>query len=153
MGLISKLKLLIKTAKPVGQFINQVKGAKLKWKTIPFWGTLLGSAVSLVAALQGFIPVTVGIVITGVLTVLYNIIRGLDKADQEGVKPTWKSTEFWVGVLGIISTQIVNMQTQGINSEVLVTINSLIAAAMALAQNLGAQQPADVKQMVEESKI
>ena len=152
MGMISKLKLLIKTAKPVGQFVNAVKGARLKWKTIPFWGTVLGSSLSLVAALQGFIPVTTFVIITGVLTSAYQIIRGLDKADQEGIKPTIWSTEFLVGSLGILSTQIVAMQTQGVNSPTLITVNTVIASLMAIMQNVGAQQPQDVQKMVEQAK-
>lgn len=68
MGFIAKLKLLIRTAKPVGKFINEVKGAKLKWKTIPFWVSVLGSGIALVGSLQGVIPVTVSVVITGVIT-------------------------------------------------------------------------------------
>lgn len=149
MGLISKLKLLFKTAKPVGEFVNQIKGAKLKYKTIPFWVSVLGSGLALVGSLQGFIPATVGVIITGALTAGYNILRGLDKADQVGVKPTWKTTEFWIGALGILSTQVTEIQTAGVNNETLMGISAVIAVAMALAQNLGAQQPADVKKLNE----
>lgn len=147
MGLISKLKLLVKSARPVGRFISEIKGAKTKYKTIPFWVTITGSAISIVASLSGFIPATAGIVTTGLLTAAYNILRGLDKADQEGIKTTLKSTEFWVGAFGILSTQLMDMQTAGVNSQVLISINTFIATAMALAQNLGAQQPEDVKKM------
>jgi hypothetical protein len=152
MGLIDKLKLLVKTAKPAGQFVNAVKGAKMKWKTIPFWSALLGSAVSLVAALQGFIPMTYFVIATGILTSAYQIIRGLDKADQEGVKPTWKSSEFLLGALAVLSVNITAMQTQGINSPILVTFNTVLTSLMAIMQNVGAQQPEDVKKLVEESK-
>lgn len=153
MGVIDKLKLLFKTAKPVGQFINEVKGAKLKYKTIPFWVSVLGSLIAIVGALNGVIPATLAVVITGALTALYNIIRGLDKADQVGVKPTWKTTEFWVGALGIIAAQITEIQTAGVSSNVLTTVSAVVAAAMALAQNLGAQQPDDVKKMVDEDSL
>lgn len=151
MGLLAKLKLLIKTAKPVGKFINEVKGAKRKWKTIPFWVSVLGSGIALVGSLQGVIPVTVSVVITGVLTAGYNIVRGLDKADQEGVKPTLKSTEFWVGALGIISTQLVSVKAAGVDNDTLTIVAGIIAGAMAVAQNIGAQQPKDVEKMLAET--
>lgn len=144
MGLLKKLKLLFKTAKPVGQFIKQVQGARKKYKTIPFWVAILGSSLALVGSLQGFIPATAAVVATAILTAGYNILRGLDKADQTGVKVAWKSTEFWVGAMGIISTQLMEIKTAGVDNEVLTGVTAIIGGAMAVAQNIGAQQPEDV---------
>jgi hypothetical protein len=143
MGAIEKLKLLFKAWKPAGEFINEVKGARKKYKTIPFWVSILGSGVAIVGALQGVIPATAAVVATATLTGLYNIVRGLDKADQEGTKPALATTEFWIGVLGIVSAQIVDVQTAGVNNAALVTAQSVIAAAMAAAQSLAANQPKD----------
>lgn len=142
MTLIEKLKLIFKSAKPAGQFIGQIKGARFKWKTVPFWISVLGSAITLVASLQGFIPATVGVIIVSVLTAAYNIVRGLDKTNQTGVKPVFMSTEFWIGVAGILSTMLIDIQTAGVSSEVLRTVQSVLAAIMAIAQNVGANQPA-----------
>lgn len=141
MGFLSKLKLLIKARKPIGEFVNQVKGAKLKYKTIPFWITLIGTGLSVVGAFQGVIPATAAAVITAVLTSGYNILRGADKMNQEGVKPPLKSTEFWVGAAGIISAGLMQIKAAGVNNEIITVLVSLIGGAMAVAQNLGAQQP------------
>lgn len=150
MGLIEKLKLLFKTAKPVGQYVDQIKGGKLKWKTIPFWVSTFGLGISIVAGFQGLIPATTAAIISGVLISGYNILRGLDKAGQEGVKPTLKSTEFWLGTLAILSTELMKVKAAGVDNEITSTISIGIATAMALAQNIGAQQPNDVKKMLEQ---
>lgn len=141
MSLIDKIKLLVKGAKPVGEFVNAVKGARKKYKTIPFWLTIIGSLTSIVAALNGLIPATAAIVATTILTAAYNILRGADKMDQVGVKPPLRSSEFWIGALGIISTAIVDLQTAGVSGQVLTIANLVIGAAMSVAQNLGAIQP------------
>ena len=141
MGLIEKIKLLFKAQKPVGEFITQVKGARLKYKTIPFWVTLLGTGISLVGAVQGVIPATTAVVVSSLLTAAYNILRGADKMNQEGVKPPFRSTEFWLGALGIVGASLTEIQTAGVQSNVLTSCLALIAGAMAAAQNLGAQQP------------
>lgn len=141
MTLIEKIKLLFKSVGPAGKFINQIKGAKLLFKTIPFWITTLSSAIALVASLQGFIPATTGVIIISVLTAAYNILRGLDKTNQEGVKPVLLSTEFWIGAAGILSTMIIDMQNAGISSQFLATVQTVLAGIMAAAQNIGANQP------------
>lgn len=145
MGFISKLKFLVKAAKPVGAFVDQIKGAKMKYKTIPFWTTILLSAASVVTALNGIIPASVAVIVTAGLTAGYNLLRGIDKMNQEGIKPTWKATEFWVGLGGILTAAIMEIQTAGVNSSVLTSALGVIATFMAVAQNLGAAQPKDVK--------
>lgn len=141
MKIIETIKLLFKSAKPAGKFINQVKGARKLFKTIPFWVTTISSAIALVASLQGFIPATLGVIIISVLTAAYNILRGLDKTNQEGVKPVLLSTEFWIGAAGILSTMIIDMQNAGVSSQFLATVQTVLAGVMAAAQNIGANQP------------
>jgi len=141
MGMIAKLKLFFKSAKPVGQFVKQIKGAKKKWKTIPFWVTLLGSAGSVVASLNGIIPTEASVIITSLLAAGYNILRGLDKADQVGVKPAIRSSEFWIGAGAILSSSLQEIKGAGVESEALTIAMGLVAAAMAFGQNLGANEP------------
>ena len=57
MGLIEKLKLLFLANKPATDIVSELKGAQAFWKTIPFWVTLIGPFVFLVAALKGVVPV------------------------------------------------------------------------------------------------
>lgn len=141
MTFIDKIKLLFKSAKPVGEFVNQVKGARMKWKTIPFYVSIAGSLIGVIAALQGFIPATASVVITAVLTATYNILRGADKTDQVGVKPVLQTTEFWMGVGAILTNCIVTIQTAGVNPQWFTTALTIIGAAMAAGQNLAGNQP------------
>lgn len=141
MSIVEKIKLLFKAAKPVGQFVDQIKGARMKYKTIPFWISIVGGLVAIVGSLQGFIPATTGVIVTASLGAAYNILRGLDKTGQVGVKPAIQSTEFWVGIGAILSASIIEVQTAGVNNDVLVAVQTGLGAIMAAAQSLGANQP------------
>lgn len=152
MGLIAKLKLLIKTAKPVGKFVNELKGAKTKWKTIPFLVTVVGNLIAIVGGLNGFIPVTIAVCASSGLTFIYGLLRGFDKAGQEGIKEPWKTTEFWMTIAALASNAILDMQAAGVNNQVFVLLQSVLGSGGILSQYLGAQQPEDVTKMVEDSK-
>lgn len=144
MGLIEKIKLLFKARQPAIDIINEVKGVKSGWKTIPFWITLLGSAIALVAALKGFIPLEASLVSTTALTFLYNVLRGATKADVPGTKPILQTSEFWLGVLAQLSNAFLALQTGGISPEWIVTASGVVSLAMGAAQNLAGQQPTTV---------
>jgi len=141
MGLIDKIKLLIKVQKPMGEIVNEIKGIKAGYKTLSFWVALLGSIMAAVAAFQGLIPSVVALITTTALTTIYNILRGLQNANMNGVEPVLKSTRFWVGVIGQLTNSLVALQTGGINPEWFATASTILAAAMAAAQSLGANQP------------
>lgn len=141
MSLLDKIKLLVKVKDPAIQLISQIGGVGRGYKTFTFWFTVVGSLLALVGVLTGFLPGIVGLCITTGLTVIYNILRGLEKADQEGIRPVLKSTEFWVGFLNSIGNGIMALQTGGINAEWLTAAQSIIAAAIGMAQNLASHQP------------
>jgi len=138
---LKTLKLLVTGLKPAGEFINQVKWARAKYKTIPFWISLIGSLTAIVGAFQGLIPATTAVVITSILGALYNILRGIDKTDMVGVKPLLRTTEFWIGALAVVGNSLVEMKTGGVDSQLLTTAQTIVAAAMAAAQNLAANPP------------
>jgi hypothetical protein len=139
--IISKMKLLIKVREPITTLFTQVKEAKRGYRTMAFWVSVLGTLISLVGALNGVIPPQIAIIITTILTAIYNIIRGTEKSEETGVRPLLKSTEFWQGALGEISNSIVQMQTAGVNPEWFHMATGIIGMSMAIAQNLGAHQP------------
>lgn len=143
MGFIEKLKLLFKARKPVTDIINEVKQVKSGYKTIQFWVTVLGSGVSLIGALNGFIPASVALIASTALVTFYNILRGATKADIPGTKPILQTTEFWVSVLSQLAAAIVALQSGGINPAWFATASMIISAAMAAGQNLAGQQPTD----------
>lgn len=142
MNIYEKVKLLFVARKPVTEVINQVKGIKAGYRTLGFWITLVGSLVSLAGATSGFLPVTTALIITTALTAGYNILRSLQNADAPGTQPVFQSTRFWIGILGIVSNAIASLQAGGINPEWIISANGIIAAIMAGAQSVGAEQPA-----------
>ena len=144
MSFIDKIKIIMKGAKPVGEFVHQVQGAKLKFKTIPFWTTLITTLLTIAAAFNGVISGTTAILITAPLNAAYQLLRGFDKMDQNGVKPVLQSTEFWIGALGILSAAFLQVQQAGINNTFITGAIGFIGGVMAIAQNLGAIQPTDI---------
>lgn len=141
MNIFQKIKLLFRVKAPAEKLIDDIKEFKSGWKTLPFWVTLLGSLGSVVAAFQGVIPAEYSLVATTVLTAIYNFIRGFEKADQNAIRPTLQSTEFWIGLLGIVGNAFTTLKTGGVSPDWMIAAQSAIAAAMAGAQNIGTQQP------------
>ena len=139
--MLSKLKLLIKIKEPMLALISQIKEAKRGYRTLAFWVSVLGTLISLVGALNGVIPPQIAIIVTTILTAIYNIIRGMNKSEETGVRPILKSTEFWQGAFGEISNSLVQMQTAGINPAWFHMATAVIGMSMAVAQNIGATQP------------
>ena len=75
------------------------------------------------------------------MTAIYNIMRGMDKTDQVGIKPIFQTTEFWMGAAAIISNSLLEIKTAGVDSQTLTMAQTIIAVAMAAAQSLAANQP------------
>jgi hypothetical protein len=144
MGLIDKIKLLFAMKQPVGELVTEVQTIKAGYKTIGFWVTVFGTLVSVVASLTGFIPATLAVIISTSVTVIYNILRALQNANVEGVKPMFRSTRFWVGIGGILAAGIEALRAGGISAEWMTVATTVIAAVMAAAQSVGSNQPATV---------
>ena len=94
MGLFAKLKLLFLVKKPAGELFDAIAEVKKTKKWVHFTVTLLGVLISSVLALNGVIPPLYSLIATTVLQALYNIVRGADKADNEQIKGTLRTTEF-----------------------------------------------------------
>lgn len=142
MSLFEKIALLFKANKPATQLVSQLKEAKAGYKTVSFWVTLLGTLLALIAAIKAVIPATTALVAITVITALYNVLRGLDKAGTDTNRGTFRSTEFWLAILGEASKAIVALQTGGVNPAWMASLSTIVAAAMAAAQNLSAQPKA-----------
>lgn len=145
MTLMEKVKLVFKAREPLQDLIREAKEVKRGYKTFSFWFTIVGCLISLVAAIAGYIPGTVGIILTTGLTALYSILRGLKKADEVGVRPIFLSTEFWISVLSSISNAFVGLQQGGVNPEWIVTAQMVITVILGAAQNLAGNQPEEKK--------
>lgn len=147
MGFIEKLKLLFKIRKPASDLIDQVKEAKSGWKTWQFWITTLGLLSAVVTAASGLIPMSYVIAITtaiALITALYNVWRGAEKAQQPGQKPFFQTSEFWVSILACLATALMRLKSGGIDpkwSETAMSAITVILGSLGAGQNLAGQQP------------
>jgi hypothetical protein len=144
MNILSKIKLLMKAKGPAESLWGKFKEVKRGYKTVSFWLAVCSSAVSLIGALNGLIPATTAVIIITGLTFTYNILRGLEKVDEVGVRPVIQTTEFWVGILNSAANGIISLQSGGISAEWLTVAQTVIVFAVGAAQNIGSRQP-DVK--------
>lgn len=141
MSLLTKIKMLFKLQKPAGQLINDVKKMERNWKEVSFWVSLVGSLAGFAGALSGVIPPATAMLITTGLGTVYNLLKGFQKAETEGVRPPLQSREFWIGAMTILSNGLIEAKTAGVDGEWVAITSAVIAGAMAAAQNLGAKQP------------
>jgi hypothetical protein len=143
MGLIEKLKLLLKVKKPIGDVIDAAKEANKTKKWFSFVVTLVGTLATTAGALTGVIPPQAQLIAASVLQAIYNVIRGADKADQAEVKGTLRTTEFWLSGLTEVQKMFVALHTGGIDPVWMPTMTALVGAALAFGQNLAARAPAE----------
>lgn len=141
MTLLQKIKLLFQIKQPVENLVGEVKQIKVGYKTAGFWVAVLGTLITIATTLGGYIPASIGLIVTTLLTLGYNVIRAFQNADVSGIQPLMLSTRFWVGILGIVSTALVSLKSNGIDPKWVESALGLIAAVMAGAQSVGSVQP------------
>jgi len=139
---MKKFFLKLKLAWKGREILGQVTQAAAGYKTLSFWVTLLGSLITYMAALKEIIPPTAALVITSVLVAVYNVARGVEKGGLTGVKPWYKTTEFWLGLGGQASNAMVTIQTGGVSTDTLVKANGILTALMVFGNSLATVPPA-----------
>lgn len=145
MKLFDKIKLFIKG----NQVISQLSHVKRGYKTLSFWITLLASLGSFAGSIKGVVSPEISLIVTTALTALYNILRGLEKADEPGTRPWYKSTETWVGIGAQVQNACLAIKEGGIQESHLAAAAIVIGGVMSMARDLSNIQPSlvnDVKQ-------
>lgn len=137
MNVFQKLRALWEARKVVSQMGEIKRG----WKTLSFWITLLGNLLTLAGVLKGIIPALTALVVMTVLTAFYNILRGAQKSEEEGVRSWWKTTEFWMGVGTEISKAFIALQGGGISPAWMATLSTVLAGSMTIARDLSHKEP------------
>jgi len=145
MSIIDKIKLIMKVQKPVAEVVGELKGVARGWKTVSFWVTLFGSLGSLAASVQGFLPPEYALLINTALVTVYNVLRGLNKADDMSSRPTWQSTEVWMGIMGQLNNGVLALQQGGVNEKWVMVSAAVLAAAMTLSRDLSNIEPTPAK--------
>lgn len=139
----NKIKLIIKGRKIATDLIQ----IKSKWKEPTFWVALLGNCVSAIAAYQGMIPPGYAkwvIIANSLLTSAYNYVRGLQKAETDGVKPFGRSSEVLLGFAAMANNAMVDMHSGGISAPSLAIATVILAHAIAAGRDLSNMRPKEV---------
>lgn len=121
--------------------MEETKTIKKGYKTVTFWMTILLSLSSVVTSLAGYIPTKLALIITVILTCLYNLLRAIQNAQIEGVTVWYKSTRLWSGALAILLAAFVSIRDGGISAPWVGSVIGVLTAVIAAAQAIGAQQP------------
>lgn len=143
MNIFSKLTTLFKGKELAEKTLEDAKDIKRGWKTPAFWITLFGNLSALAAATQGLMDPKVALMVTTGLTAGYNILRGMAKSNEDGVRGWHISTEVWIGIGAILEAAIMTLQQGGIDYKWLTTAGIVLAGVMKIARDLSVQQPSD----------
>lgn len=145
MGLLAKLKIYLKIRKPLKKLVEHFKTIKRGGKTPEFWMVLFGYAVTITAAVSGYLSPEVSLIVSTVLAALYNVFRGAVKSKEKGVRKWYTTTEFWVGVGAQAQIAFLAVQQGGINEQWIVASLAIINGAMVAARDLSHKQPNEKK--------
>lgn len=141
-NLISKIKLIWK-GREIASNLIQIKS---KWKSIPFWVAIIGNVLAFLGATQGFLPPQLIIILNASLTAIYNYLRGLEKAETDGVKPFKTSSEFILSLLTTANNAIIDMETGGVSTYYLGATSIALTHAVAAGRDLANMRPKEVDQ-------
>lgn len=88
---VKKVRTMVKAYREVKKMSNTIKKAttnKLKpgWKTSEFWMTIIGHLLNLLGIVNGIIDPTIGLIVSGVLQCVYNILRDVLKIKVDASK-------------------------------------------------------------------
>lgn len=139
MSIWNKLVMAWKGRAVIAELSQVSKG----WKTLPFWISFLGSLVTFLGALKEVIPPEYALLIGTGLTAFYNILRGVQKSEAPGVRPWFKTTEFWMGAGQQIQNALLAIQTGDIATAQVMKANVVLSGVMAIARDLSNMQPGD----------
>lgn len=134
----------IRAAMAAKELVDNAWKDRRGWKTPQFWLALLTSAGSLIAGLAGILdPVIAGVAAASVAG-LYAIVRGIQKAQQDGTTKWWLSTEWQLGALTALAGTLLAVQQAGVDAQWVVTANAVLVAVLAHAQHkdLAPEDPA-----------
>lgn len=139
--MFSWLKFLWKIKEPATEVVGEMKEFKRGWKTFAFWISLIGNLATIAGASAGYIPPESALIINTILATVYNILRGVAKSEEEGVRPWYVTTESWLSIGTQLNNGILTLQHGGINPQWLVVSGIIINGITAMVRDLAHQQP------------
>lgn len=142
--IIEGIKLLFKARQPTQQLVGHIKTSGSNWKTLKFWVTLFSILGGLASVVGGILPATQALIVIVAIAVIYNVLVAFQDATQPGHSATLTSTKFWIGIAGIVSAGLIQLQGGGVNPEWVQVGISILAAVMAGAQNVASNNPKEL---------
>jgi hypothetical protein len=137
MNFMNKIKLIWK-GRSIAESLLDIKS---RWKEPVFWATLLGNAITATGTLKGFISPRAAIVINALLAAGYNYVRGIEKAQSDGVTPYHSTSEFWLGIGTMVNNALIDMRSGGVATAYLGGTTVVLAHAIAAARDLANMRP------------
>lgn len=126
---------------------EQLMNLKSRWKEPTFWLSLLTNAASAIASIKGILPEQYApavIVLNALVTAGYNYVRGLQKAQTDGVAPYTTSSEFWMGLATMANNALIDIHTGGVSTTYVMGSSILLGHAIAAARDLANMRPKEV---------
>lgn len=147
MSLAKKLKLLFAVRKPLGDVTVAFVAAKKDRKWLAFAVTVVGSLLSIVLTMQGFMPPEAHTILSSFLQALYNFMRGLSKSESPTVKGPLATTEVWMSGIQELQKAVVASQAGGVQAPWVEILGSgLNTASLIISQYFSALTPAVTKE-------
>ncbi len=142
-NLINKIKLIWQ-GRSVAENLLQLGS---RWREPTFWVALLGNLTTAIGAYQGLIPAEytpILIIANSIITAGYNYVRGLQKAETDGVKPYSSSSEFYLGLATMANNALLDMHSGGISTAWVAASTVVLGHAIAAARDLANMRPKEV---------
>lgn len=125
--------------------LSQIVDIKSKWREPTFWVALLGNAATYLGVMKGMLDPKTALLINTAVTGLYNIARGAAKAQSQGVKPWWQSSEFYLNLGTATNNAFIDVQSGGFNSEWIAATSAFLTATFGANRDSANKEPEEAK--------
>lgn len=88
MGIVNKIRLLLRLRKPAENLISEVSKVKSGYKSSEFWLTIVSNLVTIAGALNGILDAKTAAIVLAVLNGLYTVLRTIAKAGDTASSTT-----------------------------------------------------------------
>lgn len=140
LTLWNKVKLIWK-GREIAENMLQIKS---RWKEPSFWVAVLSSVGTMVGYLNGVIGPRAAMIITTITTALYNYVRGLQKAETDGVKPYATRSEFILGLVTLAQNCFMALHQAGVDPAWLASTTVVLGHAIVAAGEMNNMRPKEV---------
>jgi hypothetical protein len=84
------------------------------------------------------------LIINSVVTGLYNVARGAEKVQTQGVKPWWQTSEFYFNLGTAANNAFITVQAGGVNPEWMAATSAFLTATFGANRDSANKEPDEV---------